>query len=311
MSRGQPRNILVIKLGALGDFAQAFGPFQAIRRHHPGDRITLLTTAPFLELALQLPWFDTVAVDARPKAFDLKGWAALRRMLRDGGFDRVYDLQTSDRSSGYRKLFLPGPSPEWSGIARGCSHPHRNPARDDMHTIERQAEQLADAGIAEVPPPDLGWLQDRLDGFDLPDRFALVAPGGAAHRPAKRWPASNFAALTRHLDELGIASLLIGSGEEAALHAEIMAAGKAASLAGRTSFDQVISLGRRATLAVGNDTGPMHLVAMSGCPTLVLFSVESDPALCAPRGKRVEVVRRDELATLSVEDVAAEADRLL
>jgi ADP-heptose:LPS heptosyltransferase len=311
MSDGQPRNILVIKLGALGDFAQAFGPFQAIRRHHGGDRITLLTTAPYLELAMQLPWFNAVAVDARPKAFDLKGWRALRRMLRDGRFDRVYDLQTSDRSSGYRKLFLPGPMPEWSGIAKGCSHPHRNPRRDFMHTVERQAEQLADAGIADVPPPDLGWLQDRLDGFDLPERFALIAPGGAAHRPAKRWPAEHFAALTMRLDQLGITSLLIGSGEEAALHSEIMAAGKATSLAGRTAFDQIISLGRRATLAIGNDTGPMHLLAMAGCPTLVLFSGESDPALCAPRGDRVEVLRRGDLAELSVEEVKAEVDGLL
>lgn len=311
MSDGRPRNILVIKLGALGDFAQAFGPFQAIRKHHPGDRITLLTTAPFVELALQLPWFNAVAIDARPKALDLKGWRALRRMLRDGGFDRVYDLQTSDRSSGYRKLFLPGPQPEWSGIAKGCSHPHRNPRRDFLHTIERQAEQLADAGIADVPPPDLGWLRDRLDGFDLPERFALIAPGGAAHRPAKRWPAAYFAGLTTHLDGLGIASLLIGSSDEAGLHAEIMAAGKAASLAGRTSFDQIISLGRRATLAIGNDTGPMHLVAMTGCPTLVLFSAESDPALCAPRGEKVKVLRRDDLAGLSVGEVAAVTDDLL
>lgn len=311
MTDRRPRNILVIKLGALGDFAQAFGPFQAIRNHHPGDRITLLTTAPFMDLARQLPWFDKVAVDARPKALDLRGWLSLRRMLRDEKFDRVYDLQTSDRSSGYRRLFFPGPMPEWSGIATGCSHPHSNPARDSLHTIERQAEQLADAGIADVPPPDLGWLQDRLDGFDLPERFALIAPGGAAHRPAKRWPAENFATLTKHLAGEGIASLLIGSGDEAGLHAEIADAGTATSLAGRTSFDQVISLGRRAALAVGNDTGPMHLVAMTGCPTLVLFSAESDPALCAPRGEKVEVMRQDDLAELSVGEVAAVTDRLL
>ena len=43
--------ILVIRLGALGDFVQSFGPFSAIRAHHPEARITLLTTAPFADLA--------------------------------------------------------------------------------------------------------------------------------------------------------------------------------------------------------------------------------------------------------------------
>ena len=43
--------ILIIKLGALGDFAQAFGPFAAIRAHHPAAEITLLTTPPFAPLA--------------------------------------------------------------------------------------------------------------------------------------------------------------------------------------------------------------------------------------------------------------------
>ena len=45
------RRILVIRLGALGDFAQSFAPFAAIRDHHRNDSVTLLTTAPFVELA--------------------------------------------------------------------------------------------------------------------------------------------------------------------------------------------------------------------------------------------------------------------
>ncbi len=49
--------ILVIRLGALGDFVQSFGPFAAIRAHHPDANVTLLTTAPFAELARQAPWF--------------------------------------------------------------------------------------------------------------------------------------------------------------------------------------------------------------------------------------------------------------
>ena len=44
------------------------------------------------------------------------------------------------------------------------------------------------------------------------------------------------------------------------------------------------SLGAKATLMVGNDTGPTYLAAFAGAPSVVLFSSDSDPALCAPRG---------------------------
>ena len=56
-------------------------------------------------------------------------------------------------------------------------------------------------------------------------------------------------------------------------------------------------------LAVGNDTGPMHLIAAAGCPSLVLYSRESDPAKVAPRGSSVATLRRDTLAELSIAEV--------
>ncbi len=138
--------ILVIKLGALGDFVQAMGPAAAIRTHHADAEITLLTTQAFAELARAAPYFDRVWIDARPGLARAVAMLQLRRRLRDGHFERVYDLQTSDRSSFYFHLMGPGARPEWSGIARGASHPHANPARDLMHTLDRQAEQLRCAG---------------------------------------------------------------------------------------------------------------------------------------------------------------------
>ena len=52
----------MIKLGALGDFIQACGPFRAIRDHHVGANITLLTTVPFVPLAEATGYFDIVWV---------------------------------------------------------------------------------------------------------------------------------------------------------------------------------------------------------------------------------------------------------
>src|SRR5260370_853076 len=295
--------ILVIKLGALGDFVQAMGPAAAIRGHHADARITLLTTAPYAELARAAPYLDEVLIDERPGFLDPVGLWRLRRRLRAGRFDRVYDLQTSDRSSFYHRLMG---RPAWSGIARGASLRHANPGRDNMHTLDRQAEQLRIAGIGQVPAPDLIWAALDIAHFALPARLLLVAPGGSAHRPEKRWPIANFAALAVLAARHRVTPVIIGGAAEQSLGAVITERCAAArDLTGPTSFREIVSLGRRALHAVGNDTGPMHLTVAAGCPATGLYSAASDPALTAPRGARVTVLRRADLAELAVEEVAA------
>lgn len=292
--------ILVIKHGALGDLVQAFGPFAAIRAHHQGARIDLLTTPPFAALMAGAPWFDRVLTDDRPPAWNLLAQAQLARRLAAGGYARVYDLQTSARSSRllpWLRLF--GVRPEWSGIARGASHPHANPARDAMHTQDRQREQLAIAGIATFPAPDLAWLDGDMARLDLPARVALLIPGAAPHRPAKRWPARHYGELATALAETGLAPVILGTADESPLAAVIRdTCAEAHDLTARTTIPDIAALARRAALAVGNDTGPMHLIAAVGTPSLVLFSADSDPALCAPRGSQVRILRVPDLRDL-------------
>jgi ADP-heptose:LPS heptosyltransferase len=307
MNMSAPR-ILVIKLGALGDVVQALNACAFIRHHHRDARVTLLTTTPFVDFARASGLFDDVEVDRRPRAYDVRGWLALRRRLRAGRFARVYDLQTSDRSSHYFRLFWPGPYPEWSGIARGCSHPHVNPDRDSMHTLERQAEQLRMAGLAEAEArvPDVAFLKADVSRFGLRSPYVLLVPGGAAHRPGKRWPVERFAALATELAGWGTTPVLLGIAAETPLTARIRQLCPAVvDLTGQTSLAQVVELARGARGALGNDTGPMHLIAAAKCPSVVLFSAESDPGLCAPRGPRVTVLRRDPLAALAVEEALA------
>ena len=297
--------ILVIKLSALGNVVLSFGPFAAIRRHHPDARITVLTTAPYADWLSRAPWFDRVWAAGRPEWWDLAGLLRLRRRLRGGGFARVYDLQTSGRSSRYFQLFPRDARPEWSGIAPGCSHPDRDPRRDSLHDMDRQIGQLRQAGITNFPPPDLSWCTADLAPFALPARFALMVPGSSEHRPGKRWPEAAFARLAAALAAEGITPVILGTAGEASLGRAIAAAAPAIDLTGRTQIGALAALGRRAVFAVGNDTGPMHLLAAAGCPSVVLFSGESDPALCAPRGRAVTVLRRPLLADLPVEAVRA------
>ncbi len=287
------------------------GPAAAIRAHHKDAEITLLTSAPFAEIAQMSPYFDRVWIDERPRGFDIAGWLRLRRRLRDARFDRVYDLQTSSRSSGYFHLLGPylfgrGPRPEWSGIARGASHPHANPRRDFMHTLDRQADQLAMAGIASVPPPDLSWVTADIVRFNLPTDFMLLVPGGAAHRLDKRWPARNYAQLAALIAQHGVTPVVIGGRDEIETVRQVVARHAAGARPRRPDQSgEIVCLGGAARYAIGNDTGPMHLIVAAGCPATVLYSAASDPALTQPRGGNVTVLRRDDLATLDVAEVAA------
>ncbi len=305
--RTSPRRILVIRLSAFGDFIQSLGPMAAIRDHHKGDRVSLLTTRPFACFAEELGLFDEVLVDDRPKPFALLGWLELRRRLRQGRFDRVYDLQTATRSAVYAWLLRPG-MPEWSGIAWRCSHPHANLDRDRQHTLDKQAEQLLMAGIYPTPlpvlPPLDQTLPERLEGRD----FVLLVPGSSPQHPAKRWPAARFALLARALDETGYLPVVVGSGQERPVAAVIAEGCPAAlDLVGQTDIAALAALAQRAALTVGNDTGVCHLAAAAGCPVVVLFSRESDPARCAPRGALVRVLAAPDLTDLAAETVIAAA----
>ena len=316
------RRILVIKLGALGDFVQALRVMAEIRRAHPNAKITLLTTPPYLELARACRYFDAIDTGGRPRGlFALLG---LGLRLRLGGYQRVYDLQTSTRSSSYFYAFTPF-FPEWSGVALGASHRHRNPRRDQMQTLDRLWDQIAEAGVVQprpegfAPGPNLAWAvssaareSPHLDRrFTIKRPYALLAPGASAERPRKRWPVRSFALLARSLEDMGITPVVIGGQQEIALaEAIVSAAPSTVVTTGRTKLVELAALGSRAAVVVGNDTGPTYMAAFAGAPTLVLFSSDSDPALCAPRSAGITVLQSDDLDEVRVEEVM-KAVRLL
>jgi ADP-heptose:LPS heptosyltransferase len=94
---------------------------------------------------------------------------------------------------------------------------------------------------------------------------------------------------------------------------------KAVNLCDDSPVMEVMALARAAALAVGNDTGPLHLIAAMGCPTVALFSQASSPEFNRPRGPyegpgalnpppgreaaTVTVIQEDDLGTLGVERV--------
>ena len=299
MDAGRSR-ILVIKLGALGDFVQALGPMAAIRRHHPDAHITLLTTSAFESLARQCGYFDDVWIDSRPRWHNPCGWLSLRKKLNAGGFARVYDLQNNDRTAFYLRLF--SPRPEWVGAARGASHRNASQDRSAGKAFAGHVQTLALAGIHGVAVDDLRWMKATHDFSILPNPYVLAVIGASPHHPQKRWP--HFGEFCRLLSEHNLTPVLVGGPDEKRMAAEIMGnAPSAIDLTGQTSLSDLPALAMNAAGCIGNDTGPMHLIAPTGCRSLVLFSGASNPKRHAPLGDHVATLQKENLEELSPDEV--------
>ena len=300
----QPRErILVIKLGALGDFIQALGPMKAIRAHHPGAHITLFTTRPYAGFGKECGYFDSVILDHKPKWYQPRSWLALRAMLNQGRFTRVYDLQNNDRTAFYLKLF--SPKPEWVGAAKGASHRNNSPERTAGHAFDGHVQTLALAGVQNVAIDRLEWMQGTPDKFPaLQPPYVLLVPGCAPSRPEKRWPREQYAALAQGLIADGLQPVLIGTQDEAETNQFIVnSCAGCLNLTGETALRDIVSLARGAMGTIGNDTGPIHLIAATGCRTLALFSGHSNAIKHTPQGAHASIMQVPNLQDLSAKDV--------
>ena len=135
---------------------------------------------------------------------------------------------------------------------------------------------------------DLDWLGD------VP--LVIIHPGGgegSLHEdPLKRWPRERFVLLINHLARQHKAQiLLVGGQQDKALAAAIdgMTSVRCANWAGRVTLGELGALAEIANLYVGNDTGPTHIAAAVGCPTLAIFG-PSNPKLSAPYSPKAERV---------------------
>jgi ADP-heptose:LPS heptosyltransferase len=298
-----PQHVLVVKLGALGDLFLALESFQSIRAHHPRSHITLLTRPPYVELGRQMPWFNEVWTDSSPKLWQVPRWWRLRRRFRDGAFTRVYDLQGNDRARFYRRLGGWRDGAEWVGAAL-TQKAAAQAGLAAMPVAEIHRERLAIAGVPSRGPAELSWLDASIATLSLPERFALLIPGCAPSRLYKRWPPERYAELGKLLLSQGVTPVVIGTqADEAAVSAVCAALPEAVNLCGRTNLAQLAALARRAAGVVGNDTGPVHLSAMVGAPTLVLMSAASDPARMKPPGPAVTCLHVSRLADLPAAEV--------
>jgi ADP-heptose:LPS heptosyltransferase len=282
------RRALVLHPGALGDVALALPALRHLARL--GFTVTLAVE----------PWLVGLCREggAAATVLDLEA-LALHRLFagplgaavpaRLGGFDAVVSwLGAGD--PGYRAA-LAALAPRVV-VARA-----RPDAGARRHVARHLLETLAPLGSlpAGAPPARLGvgpasaawaetWLAERGLGAAAP---VVVHPGAGA--PAKVWP--GFGDLLARLRAEGHAVIVSAGPADAPAAPEAPDGIRAAGL----PLERLAALIARARAFVGNDSGPTHLAAALGCPTVALFG-PTDPAVWAPLGPRVRVVAGADVA---------------
>jgi ADP-heptose:LPS heptosyltransferase len=153
------------------------------------------------------------------------------------------------------------------------------PGRNHHHSLDYdRLASFAGAGPSSPPAPSAE-----------PEGSAHIAVfAGAAYGAAKVWP--GFAGLVRSLRGLyGLEVVLYGSGAEEASLRELSRASGGARVEADLELDALCRRLRSAILAVGNDSGGVHLAAAIGTPTVALFGSTS-PVWTSPRGRAVRVL---------------------
>jgi ADP-heptose:LPS heptosyltransferase len=219
---------------------------------------------------------------------------------------RVF-LSTGNENPAARYLANVSGAEVWSGIGerrpprvRAGTATHFTPYAKERYEAEAMMGLLSPLGIEPGPTElffPLGEEQRRWataflreEGIEGGRPLVLVSPGSGWS--GKNWPSERFRAVADWLErERGAQVAWIGSAGEAALLGDGPLPGK--KWFGRFSIPQLAAVMERAALWFGNDSGPMHLAAVVGCPTVSLWG-PTEPGKWAPRAAKHRHIRRME-----------------
>lgn len=300
------RQILVIKHGALGDIIQGLDGFASLRHGHKDDHLAVMTSPAFAGLMRLMPFFDEVIVDPRAKPWNLPEILRMRGVFRRG-WDRIYDFQSSRRTSRYFNHFVPK-DVEFVGNPEGATFPL--PDMTGLNNRDRMVQTAMIGGCPEVVA-ETGWLTATGIAAAAPRKTAVLIPGCSPAKPAKRWPGEGYAGLAQLLAQAGYTPVLVGTSLDRAAGDAILAHfPECEDQIGKTSLVELAQMLATADIAIGNDTGPVFLAARLGAPTLMLMSRHTDPAMSAPTGPAAAWLREDDIAAITPEAAFAAVQQL-
>lgn len=238
-------------------------------------------------------------IEVTPLERGIRGMVPVTRVVRRGSFARGILLTPSLSSA---LLFRLG------GVTtlRGSGTDRRESLLDDV--VPRSAIDADHRTVAywllvtgsppsERPIPTLevprALLADGRDRVGANGRAVVgVFPGGNA--ASRRWPAARFSQLVTSLTDAGIAVVVFGGPAERGLTRFV--AGRAGmDLGGATDLPMLAATLAACDILVSNDSGPLHLAAAVGTPTVSLWGA-GNPDVTGVTGRQHRLLRRDDLA---------------
>jgi heptosyltransferase I len=284
-------NILIVRLGALGDIVHAIPAAAALRAAYPDARIDWLVERRHREILDLVTCIDEVVVLERST---IAGWLAATRELRARGYDAAIDFQglmksaVLARASGASRVVGFSIWHLREKGARPFYSESLEPARDAAHghVIYKNLRLIEALGVTGAR------IEFPLRRVDSPARdailaaaagapFALLNPG--AGWPNKRWYTDRFGELASFLREVRglVPFVLWGPGEQALAERVIESSGGAALMAPATRLADLVEICRDASIMVSGDTGPLHVATAVGTPVVAIFG-PTDPVRNGP-----------------------------
>ena len=301
-----PKRILVIKLDHLGDVILATPVFSNLRQVYPNAELHALTGRWSRVILERHPDVRTI-FDYNSPAFrrtgqstSLKQAFQLYRELRRQKYDLIVELRGDWRTTWFAFLRL---TPQrLSRAALQIENKFRLSRFSGTHETTRNLDVLRRAGIPtplqtatfSVTTEDEKWASDFLATYKIDKQCPLVAIHPGSPIPLKRWLPERYAELADWLiARKGTQVLFVGVKDEFPIITEIQQLMQRASIniAGETTLTQLASILLSCNVFIGNDSGPMHLAAAVGTPTIGLYG-PGDPTRFAPIGVACQTIRR-------------------
>jgi len=302
-------NILIIKLGSLGDIAQASGAIQDISENHKKDQVHILTTKPYFELFKKNPFIHSVILDKRLSRFNLIYLYLLMRTLKKLSIQKVYDLQNSSRTKFYKNILFPKTNfNTWSSSETTLPTDISKEEFDKNPVLHRFEHQLKISGLktANTMKPNFTWATSDIDNikheFNL-DKYIILFPFCSAHLTHKKWPHYNELInliKKKYNDRLKV---VVAPGPTEINDAKLIDA--ISILDNNKALDilQLSSLIKGSSFIIANDTGPAHMAAHLDVKGLTLFGKHTTAYKVSIERDNFKAIQVDDLNKLSANKV--------
>jgi ADP-heptose:LPS heptosyltransferase len=293
-------NILIIKLGSLGDVVQISGALRDIREHHQNDKITILTTSKYLNLFKNCPYVDDYIEDKRLPRYNFFYLFNLRKKINDVNFEKVYDLQNSNRTNFYKKFVFN--IKNWSTSKDVPENQYNN------SVLQRFDDQLRKSNIKTkyTLAPDFNWATEPSNNYNLDSnkKYILFFPFCSKDLIHKRWP--YFVELINlikknHTDF----ELVVAPGPDEIKEAKEFNIKIALDNERSINFFQLASLIKKSHFVIANDTGPAHMAAHLGVKGIVIFGPHTTPKKVSIEREKFLALQSDDLKSLRADKVYA------